>query len=115
MLRLNASTVATSVATQALSIGGTRRSWMKSAPHLSSQDGAGRVQLEGFGPTRNRKVVGSNPTSGSKTAGQRLSSKTSTSTWIRRWQPEHLNSGNRLSNGPSRGVKRPRRVDALLD
>ena len=26
----------------------------------------GRVQLEGFGPTRNRKVVGSNPTSGSK-------------------------------------------------
>jgi hypothetical protein len=47
MLRLNASTVATSVATQALSIGGTRRSWMKSAPHLSSQDGAGRVQLEG--------------------------------------------------------------------
>jgi hypothetical protein len=29
------------------------------------------VQLEGFGPTRNRKVVGSNPTSGSKTAGQR--------------------------------------------
>jgi len=34
-------------------------------PHVSSRDGAGRVQLEGFGPTRNRKVVGSNPTSGS--------------------------------------------------
>jgi hypothetical protein len=39
---------------------------MESAPLLSSQDGTGRVQLEGFGPTRNRKVVGSNPTSGSK-------------------------------------------------
>jgi hypothetical protein len=37
---------------------------MESAPLLSSQDGTGRVQLEGFGPTRNRKVVGSNPTSG---------------------------------------------------
>jgi hypothetical protein len=39
---------------------------MKSVPHLSSHDGPGRVHLEGFGPTRNRKVVGSNPTSGSK-------------------------------------------------
>jgi hypothetical protein len=46
---------------------------MKSVPLLSSQDGSGRVQLEGFGPTRNRKVEGSNPTSGSKTAGQRVS------------------------------------------
>ena len=43
---------------------------MESAPLLSSQDGTGRVQLEGFGPTRNRKVEGSNPSSGSKTAGQ---------------------------------------------
>jgi hypothetical protein len=50
---------------------------MESVPFLSSQDGSGRVQLEGFGPTRNRKVVGSNPTSGSKTAGEWLSSKTS--------------------------------------
>ena len=38
---------------------------MESLPLLSSQDGPGRVQLEGFGPTRNRKVVGSNPFSGS--------------------------------------------------
>jgi hypothetical protein len=38
---------------------------MESDPHVSSQDGPGRVQLEDFGPTRNRKVVGSNPTSGS--------------------------------------------------
>jgi hypothetical protein len=45
---------------------------MESVPLLSSQDGSGRVQLEGFGPTRNRKVVGSNPTSGSKTAGLNL-------------------------------------------
>jgi hypothetical protein len=44
---------------------------MKLLSHLSSQDGAGRVQLEGFGPTRNRKIVGSNPSSGSKTAAQK--------------------------------------------
>ena len=43
---------------------------MESVPFLSSQDGSGRVQLKDFGPTRNRKVVGSNPTSGSKTAAQ---------------------------------------------
>jgi hypothetical protein len=37
---------------------------------VSSQNGSGRYLLdEGFS-TRNRKVVGSNPTSGSKTAGQ---------------------------------------------
>ena len=37
---------------------------------LSSQNGSGRHLLdEGF-PTRNRKVVGSNPTSGSISAGQ---------------------------------------------
>jgi hypothetical protein len=42
---------------------------MKSVPHLSSHDGSGRVQLEDFGPSRNRKVEGSNPSSGSKTAG----------------------------------------------
>jgi hypothetical protein len=46
---------------------------MESAPLLSSQDESGRVQLEGLGPTRNRKVEGSNPSSGSKTAGQRAS------------------------------------------
>ena len=63
--------VATSLATQALIPGTTGQHQMKSVPRLSSQDGSGRVQLEGFGPTRNRKVVGSNPTSGSKTAGQR--------------------------------------------
>ena len=35
---------------------------MESVPLLSSQDGSGWDQLEGFGPSRNRKVVGSNPT-----------------------------------------------------
>jgi hypothetical protein len=45
---------------------------MKSVPLLSSPDGSGRVRLEGFGPTRNRKVEGSNPSSGSKLAGQRV-------------------------------------------
>ena len=63
---------------------------MKSAPHLSSRDGARQVQLEGFGPTRNRKVVGSNPTSGSKTAGEGLSSKASVFEQIWRWQPQSL-------------------------
>jgi hypothetical protein len=77
MLR-SCSRVATSIATQALLPGTTGRHQMKSAPHLSSQDGPGRVQLEDIGPTRNRKVVGSNPTSGSISAGQGLSSKAST-------------------------------------
>ena len=40
---------------------------------VSSQNGSGRHTLdEGFS-TRNRKVEGSNPSSGSKTAGQRAS------------------------------------------
>ena len=39
---------------------------------MSSHNGSGRYLLdEGF-PTRSRKVVGSNPTSGSKTAGQSM-------------------------------------------
>ena len=45
---------------------------MESVPLLSCQDGARRVQLKDFGPTRNRKVLGSNPTSGSKTTAQRV-------------------------------------------
>jgi hypothetical protein len=39
--------MATFVATQALTPGGTGRVWMKSVPLLSSHDCAGRVQLEG--------------------------------------------------------------------
>jgi hypothetical protein len=38
---------------------------MKWVPLLSSQDGSGRVQLKDIGPTHNRKVEGSNPSSGS--------------------------------------------------
>src|SRR5829696_5455456 len=70
-MRASPGGMATSLATQALLSAGTERHWMKSVPLLSSQDGPGRVQLEDFGPTRNRKVEGSNPTSGSKTAAQR--------------------------------------------
>jgi hypothetical protein len=92
-MRASPGGVATSLATQALLSAGTGRHWMKSVPLPSSQDGPGRVQLEDFGPTRNRKVEGSNPSSGSKTAGQGLPSKTSIFGWIRWWQPEHLNSG----------------------
>src|SRR5215208_7130591 len=56
--------VATSLATQTLLPGPTGRHWMKSVPYLSSHDGSGWVQLEGFGPTRNRKVEGSSVTVG---------------------------------------------------
>ncbi len=64
--------------------------WTDEAPNVSRLDPSGAVQIDAEHPTRNRKVVGSNPTSGSKTPGQRISSKTSTFGWIRRWQPEHL-------------------------
>ena len=39
---------------------------------VSSQNGSGRHTLDECASTRNRKVVGSNATSGSKTAGQRV-------------------------------------------
>ena len=39
---------------------------------VSSQDGPSWYLLDEGSSTRNRKVVGSNPTSGSKTAGQRV-------------------------------------------
>jgi hypothetical protein len=39
---------------------------------VSSQNRPGRYLLDEGSSTRNRKVVGSNPTSGSKTAGQRV-------------------------------------------
>ena len=42
------------------------------APNVSRLDPCGAVQVDAEHPSRNRKVVGSNPTSGSKTAGQRL-------------------------------------------
>ena len=82
---------------------------------VSSQNGSGWHLLdEGFS-TRNRKAVGSNPTLGSKTAGQTPSSKTSTFGWIRRWQPEHLNCRRYTSKLSPRGVERPHRKSASLD
>jgi hypothetical protein len=47
--------------------------WNDSASNVSSLDPSGADQVDADHPTRNRKVVGSNPTSGSKTAGQRAS------------------------------------------
>src|SRR5829696_1668351 len=75
--------VATSLATQTLLPGPRGRHWMKSVPYLSSHDGSGWVQLEGFGPTRNRKVEGSNPSSGSKNRRSRVSK-----------QDEHVGGGS---------------------
>jgi hypothetical protein len=40
------------------------------ASNVSSPDLSGAVQVDADHPARDRKVVGSNPTSGSKTAGQ---------------------------------------------
>src|SRR5512132_4711166 len=43
----------------------------ESASNVNRLDPSGAVQADAEHPTRNRKVVGSNPTSDSKTAGQR--------------------------------------------
>jgi hypothetical protein len=51
--------------------------WTDGAGNVSRLDPSGAVQIDAEHPSRNRKVVGSNPTSGSKTAGEWLSSKTS--------------------------------------
>jgi hypothetical protein len=45
--------------------------WTDEPSNVSSLDPSGAVQADAEHPSRNRKVVGSNPTSGSKTAGQR--------------------------------------------
>jgi hypothetical protein len=39
--------------------------WTDSASNLSSLDPSGAIQIDAEHPSRNRKVVGSNPTSGS--------------------------------------------------
>jgi hypothetical protein len=44
--------------------------WTDEASNVSSLDPSGAVQADAEHPTRNQKVVGSNPTSGSKTAAQ---------------------------------------------
>jgi hypothetical protein len=44
----------------------SRAAWTDAASNLSSLDPSGADQADAEHPTRNRKVVGSNPTSGSK-------------------------------------------------
>jgi hypothetical protein len=46
--------------------------WTDEASNVSRPDSSGAVQVDAEHPRRNRKVVGSNPTSGSKTAGQSM-------------------------------------------
>jgi hypothetical protein len=46
--------------------------WTDGAPNVSRLDPSRAIPTDAEHPTRNRKVVGSNPTSGSKTAAQRL-------------------------------------------
>jgi hypothetical protein len=46
--------------------------WTDEASNGSRLDPSGAFWFDGEHPSRNRKVVGSNPTSGSKTAGQRV-------------------------------------------
>jgi hypothetical protein len=44
--------------------------WTDAASNVSRLDPSGAFWFDAEHPARNRKVVGSNPTSGSKTAGQ---------------------------------------------
>jgi len=46
--------------------------WTDDAAHVSRLDPSGADQIDANHPTRNRKVVGSNPTSGSISAGQSM-------------------------------------------
>jgi hypothetical protein len=71
---------------------------MKSPPRLSSQNGPGRVQPEGSGPTRIRKAQGSNPSSGSISSVKDYQA--------RRADLDEINSGNLsvLTTGRSKSV-----------
>jgi len=57
---------------QTIGLDPSRAVWTESASNLSRPDPSGTDQIDAEHPSRNRKVVGSNPTSGSKTAGQRV-------------------------------------------
>ena len=46
--------------------------WTDGPSNVSRLDPSGAYRVDGDHPSRNRKVVGSNPTSGSKTAGQNI-------------------------------------------
>jgi hypothetical protein len=56
---------------QTIGLDPSRAVWTDSASNLSRPDPSGTIQIDAEHPSRDRKVVGSNPTSGSKTAGQR--------------------------------------------
>jgi len=62
--------------------------WTDEASNVSRPDPSGADQIDAEHPSRNRKVEGSNPSSGSIAAGRRLSSKTGAFGLIRRWQPD---------------------------
>jgi hypothetical protein len=64
--------MATTLATQPPASDRTCQHLSDDALDLSSADAPQQHQADGFLPTRNRKVVGSNPTSGSISAGQRV-------------------------------------------
>jgi hypothetical protein len=51
----------------------TRPNQPDDTPNLTCKDGTGRQVVDGGEATRNRKVEGSNPSSGSITEGQRAS------------------------------------------
>src|SRR4030095_11706359 len=46
--------------------------WTDEASNVSRLDPSGAVQVDAAHPSSNREVVGSNPSSGSKTAGQSI-------------------------------------------
>jgi hypothetical protein len=55
----------------------SRSDQIDEAPNVSSPDRSGAVQIDAEHPSRNRKVIGSNPTSGFKTAGHSTCTVTS--------------------------------------
>jgi hypothetical protein len=73
--------------------------WTDEPSNVSRPDPSGAVQIDAEHPSRNRKVVGSNPTSGSKTAGQRAFLAL-LAAW---WQQAVIPLGGRRAAGPSTG------------
>jgi hypothetical protein len=59
--------------TQTILLNPTRAVWTDEASNVSRLDPSGADQADAEDPSRNRKVEGSNPSSGSKTAGQKVS------------------------------------------
>ena len=57
---------------QIIGLGPSGSVWTDKPSNVSRPDRSGAVQVDAEHPSCNRKVVGSNPTSGSKTAAQRV-------------------------------------------